>query len=332
MLTTLLKAIKEKIQELDIQDCKVRVLNVDSQTSLNNIVVQVIGVMSNKSAPSKKFVQTFVLTPQTNGYYVLNDVFRYLNDEEDEIIDDEPEQNPVEAEQVDNEPSQTNNDEQDVVNNEAVPEPLDVKPEEPVETDVAPVVNGTPSEEAVKETTAEETPSEAPEEIFAPVGAKIPAEPEHPSADSPPKPSTPAPLAEVAPSKKTWANLVGSKAAAVPFAPTPVPAAPSQPKAQKSPPATDAQQRSSANDQGSNLESQSNEWQTADHGKKQSRPQNRAEAEGNVLGYIKNVTENIEAIKLRTTLEKYGEIKYFDVSRPRASTILFLYGNGDILT
>src|SRR5436190_23742882 len=78
------------MKELDIQDCKVRVLNVDSQASFENIVVQVIGEMSNKSEPHHRFVQTFVLATQQNGYYVLNDIFRYLNDDEDEIIEDGP--------------------------------------------------------------------------------------------------------------------------------------------------------------------------------------------------------------------------------------------------
>ena len=83
------KAINERIKELDFQDCKVRVTNVDSQSSDSNIVIQVIGEISNKAAPHKKFTQTFVLAGQTNGYFVLNDIFRYIVEEEDEA---EPEQ------------------------------------------------------------------------------------------------------------------------------------------------------------------------------------------------------------------------------------------------
>jgi hypothetical protein len=73
---------------LDFQACKVRVTNVDTQQSASHIVVQVIGEISNKAAAPRKFVQTFVLAPQTNGYFVLNDIFRYLADEEDETQDD----------------------------------------------------------------------------------------------------------------------------------------------------------------------------------------------------------------------------------------------------
>lgn len=73
--------------KLDFHDCKVRVLNVDSQASFANILITVIGEISNKSEPSRKFVQTFVLAEQPNGYYVLNDIFRYLVDEEEFDID-----------------------------------------------------------------------------------------------------------------------------------------------------------------------------------------------------------------------------------------------------
>lgn len=82
------RAINDRIKALDFEDCKVRVTNVDSQASDANIVIQVIGEMSNKGQPHRKFVQTFVLAAQTNGYFVLNDIFRYLIEEED---DEEPE-------------------------------------------------------------------------------------------------------------------------------------------------------------------------------------------------------------------------------------------------
>lgn len=80
------KAIADRIKELNIQDAKVRVTNVDSQESGRDIVAQVIGEMSNKGLPHRKFVQTFILAEQPNGYYVLNDIFRYISgdDEEDE--------------------------------------------------------------------------------------------------------------------------------------------------------------------------------------------------------------------------------------------------------
>ncbi|KAF2756397.1 hypothetical protein EJ05DRAFT_64159 [Pseudovirgaria hyperparasitica] len=79
------KTINERIKELEFQDCKVRITNVDSQGSDQHIVIQVIGEISNKQQPHKKFVQTFVLAAQTNGYFVLNDIFRYISDEDAEV-------------------------------------------------------------------------------------------------------------------------------------------------------------------------------------------------------------------------------------------------------
>ncbi|OLL21699.1 putative G3BP-like protein [Neolecta irregularis DAH-3] len=76
--------IHDKITKLDFRDCKVMVSNVDCQASANNgIVIMVLGEMSNNGGPSQKFVQTFFLAEQPKGYYVLNDIFRFLNEESD---------------------------------------------------------------------------------------------------------------------------------------------------------------------------------------------------------------------------------------------------------
>ncbi|KAH7328600.1 hypothetical protein B0I35DRAFT_22394 [Stachybotrys elegans] len=77
-------AIQQRISNLDFQDCKVRVSNVDSQASFDNIVIQVIGETSNKAGEPKKFVQTFVLAQQPSGYFVLNDILRYISEDGDE--------------------------------------------------------------------------------------------------------------------------------------------------------------------------------------------------------------------------------------------------------
>ncbi|KAI9708418.1 MAG: hypothetical protein M1828_002990 [Chrysothrix sp. TS-e1954] len=81
------KAINDRIKSHKFSDCKVRVNNVDSQGSGPNIVIQVIGEMSlSNQTTTRRFTQTFILAEQTNGYFVLNDIFRYLleGDEEDE--------------------------------------------------------------------------------------------------------------------------------------------------------------------------------------------------------------------------------------------------------
>lgn len=81
------QAISERIKELDFHDCKVRVSNVDSQASYDNIVIQVIGEICNKSGEPKKFVQTFVLAQQPAGYFLLNDILRYVNEGEEEATE-----------------------------------------------------------------------------------------------------------------------------------------------------------------------------------------------------------------------------------------------------
>jgi hypothetical protein len=41
----------------------------------------VTGALSSQSRPKRNFVQTFFLAPQNVGYFVLNDMFRYLDSE-----------------------------------------------------------------------------------------------------------------------------------------------------------------------------------------------------------------------------------------------------------
>ena len=105
VITDLFQAIADKIKDLGIQDVKVRVTNVDSQESGRDIVVQVIGEMSNKNMPHRKFVQTFVLAEQPNGYYVLNDIFRYILDEDEEEAEEAQPDTPVEETQPQTLPS-----------------------------------------------------------------------------------------------------------------------------------------------------------------------------------------------------------------------------------
>ncbi|BGP47762.1 hypothetical protein JCM10450v2_003627 [Rhodotorula kratochvilovae] len=79
--------IHAKIMSLQLDDCKVYISNVDSQGSAEHgIIVQVIGEMSNANGPWRKFAQTFFLAEQTNGYFVLNDICRYIKEEGDDDV------------------------------------------------------------------------------------------------------------------------------------------------------------------------------------------------------------------------------------------------------
>jgi Nuclear transport factor 2 (NTF2) domain len=63
--------------------------SVDSLASLNGgIVIQVLGELSNHDAPSQKFAQTFFLAEQPTGYFVLNDIFRYIKEDIESDFDD----------------------------------------------------------------------------------------------------------------------------------------------------------------------------------------------------------------------------------------------------
>lgn len=82
---------------LGFEDCKVYISNVDCQTSSEGgIIVQVIGELSNRGGRWRKFVQTFFLAEQRAGFFVLNDVRRFIKDGEDE---EEEEEEPVKVEE-----------------------------------------------------------------------------------------------------------------------------------------------------------------------------------------------------------------------------------------
>ncbi|KAH6595904.1 hypothetical protein BASA50_005484 [Batrachochytrium salamandrivorans] len=81
--------IHKRIMDLDFESCKVLVSNVDSQASHDGgILVQVLGEMSNNGGASHKFAQTFFLAVQPNGYFVLNDIFRFLKEDIDNVYEE----------------------------------------------------------------------------------------------------------------------------------------------------------------------------------------------------------------------------------------------------
>ena len=359
MILILVKAISERIKDLDIQDCKVRVLNVDSQESLKNILVQVIGEISNKAKPHRKFVQTFVLAEQPSGYYVLNDIFRYIAWEEDEYDNGadtneggtqtsgapkpdtrtltnsgDPAQQNADAELVDHKLAEN------VLQNPSAQEniPSDIK------------INGHPASEAPT-VVAEEAPAAAVKEVGvdAPVQSAAaeeeaafekPRDPDPTPIASPPPPTeaaaapTNTPAAPPKPAApKTWASMVGRAAAPATHneAASTAASKPAQPKSKATPSsAKPAISPPNVNAEGSSAQAQptgSPEWQLADNKQRQNRPHSQSVSSGqaNVLGYVKNVTEKVDASILKATLQSFGELNYFDVSRLKVKLPLNLY-------
>ncbi|XVE74351.1 hypothetical protein DITRI_Ditri12bG0010300 [Diplodiscus trichospermus] len=80
---TTVKDINELILSLGYQSYKAEISVADAQfSSANGVFVLVIGILIGKDNLRRKFTQSFFLAPQEGGYYVLDDVFRYLDDEE----------------------------------------------------------------------------------------------------------------------------------------------------------------------------------------------------------------------------------------------------------
>lgn len=77
------QAISQKIQSLNYGDYTAEIKTADSQESYEKgVIVLVTGCLTGKDNVGRKFAQTFFLAPQEKGYYVLNDVFRYIEDKE----------------------------------------------------------------------------------------------------------------------------------------------------------------------------------------------------------------------------------------------------------
>lgn len=343
------RAINDKIQELDFQDCKVRVTNVDSQASDSNIVIQVIGEISNKSQPHKKFTQTFVLATQPKGYFVLNDIFRYLV-EDDEEAEAEASNHVEEAAQPAAGASKAEQEPKtlaDPAATEKVVKSLEEKVEKANadETPAAPATNGDSSAKKETSTDAIDSKSEAapaaPAEAEEPKAeAEVPKEPEPTRVATPAAPSAqpaaaPAPTAPAVP--KTWATLAAAanSKVATPGAPA-APAAAAAPKQSKAPSTTSAPSAPAASTPNAPAaaaptaataapakDAQDDEWTAVggSHNRQVSRQANAPQPEVPAnRGYIKSVFDHVTHEDLKAALEKFGELTHFDIARaPRVS-------------
>ncbi|XP_010066841.2 nuclear transport factor 2 [Eucalyptus grandis] len=81
-VTTLL-GINEKILSLDYEKYKIEILTADAQASHEGgVQVLVTGCLMGEDNIRRIFTQSFFLAPQkTGGYFVLNDIFRYVEGE-----------------------------------------------------------------------------------------------------------------------------------------------------------------------------------------------------------------------------------------------------------
>jgi len=339
------QAIQQRIKELDFQDCKVRVSNVDSQASFDSIVIQVIGEISSKTGEPKKFVQTFVLAQQPTGYFVLNDILRYIDDEAEEVTEGAAE---VTADRPNADVTTTvPEEEQAEVETEATPaaeapkeEPapeldtkvVDEKLDEAATSKDEAATNGTPAAaaEPAKSEAAAADPETTAQEL-AEEDAKEPEKPKDPNptpAATKPAPAQAAPAEPAAPPKPmTWASRAAAAAGPRPVVPLPktaTPPAQNQPRAPApaaAAAAAAAAQPAAAAPPAEAAAKDISGWQTAGaDSKRQNRPQSisaaPAEKEG-TLGYVKYVTEKVQDADLKKALEAHGELAYFDINRQK---------------
>ncbi|KAL1558970.1 nuclear transport factor 2-like isoform X1 [Salvia divinorum] len=78
---TTMNRINHEICNLDYKNYKAEIKSADAQNSFKEgVIVLVTGCLTGKDNMRRKFAQTFFLAPQDKGYYVLNDVFRYVEE------------------------------------------------------------------------------------------------------------------------------------------------------------------------------------------------------------------------------------------------------------
>ncbi|KAL6978831.1 myosin ATPase, partial [Sarracenia purpurea var. burkii] len=80
-ITTTMQDINKKILSLNYGENRAKIKSVDAQESYNGGVhVLVTGYLMGKDNMIRNFTQTFFLAPQEKGYFVLNDILRYVED------------------------------------------------------------------------------------------------------------------------------------------------------------------------------------------------------------------------------------------------------------
>lgn len=343
--------IHAKITSIGFQDCKVFIHSVDAQSSANGgIIIQVIGEMSNHGEPWRKFVQTFFLAEQPNGYFVLNDIFRFLKEES---VDDD-QSSEVDGVSIQDQPSSF----EPVSLPPAPVTPAPPPPPPQVEPEPEPTREPTPPPPVVEETPAPVEPEPVPEpqpqlngyhedevepepESVAdpepvatasppPVSPEAPAhQPLEPTPAPPPVQQPPPPAPAPAP--------VPAPVAAAPAAPTPQPP---RPKTWANLAATNSNKWgaavaqevkgvSEAPVQTSSPAPSSHPQSPAPHGRPQ-QPSGQhhpafiaARDSASAQCFVKSVTENITEAALKEALTtRFGPVK--DVSIVRSKACAFL--------
>ncbi|KAL6294856.1 hypothetical protein ACE6H2_002998 [Prunus campanulata] len=87
---TTVQDINSMILSLDYNNYHVQILSADYQFSLNGgVIILVTGHLTGKDNVQRKFTQTFFLAPQDTGFFVLNDIFKYVDGVVENIVVDQ---------------------------------------------------------------------------------------------------------------------------------------------------------------------------------------------------------------------------------------------------
>lgn len=273
--TTTMEAINEKIISLEYSDYTAEIKTVDSQDSYNHgVLVLVTGALNGKDGVKRNFTQSFFLAPQDKGYFVLNDVFRYL---------DEPPQTETTNIFINGVPEQTSK--------VPAPEPV-AEPASPQELHVVDQpVSELEEEPQVEEVYVHSDHGEGPVGVEEPPHLQV-----HESVQNEQQPATEVPvLAQEEAPKKSYASIV--KVQAPVHAPVQAPSIPKsipvnverQPTAPTQMPIPSESSPSAPNstENNSSLE---------------------AEADGRSI-YIKNLPLNATSSQLEEEFKRFGPIK-----------------------
>ncbi|KAG5646770.1 hypothetical protein DXG03_002456 [Asterophora parasitica] len=343
--------IHNKITSIGFQDCKVFIHSVDAQSSANGgIIIQVIGEMSNHGDPWRKFVQTFFLAEQPNGYFVLNDIFRFLKEEAVEDDAEEADLEPPVAVETSPAPAAANDAPESPVAAAPIAESVFESSREPTPP---PPPAPAPVEEAPTTDIPEQTPTPAPEPVEStPAAAPAPSTPAtapngiHPAPEpetaSAPAPSIPAQAAPAPAPAQEKAAPAPTPAAAAPPAPAPAPAKPAAPRSWASLAASNSNKWGAAVAQESRGVTESpaapaapapapSGTRTPPRAPHQA-PQGQAQQQGQGLQaaqitsaqcFVKGVVEPITQTLLSTTLtSRFGPIKDLEIVRSKACAFL----------
>lgn len=120
-------AIHTRVTAMNYQASRIIVESIDAQPSMNGgIFVQTTGNMRMKTGATRKFVQSFFLAEQPNGYFVLNDALRYI-----ELAPQQPSSVAQQTQSVPQENKQ---------------KPVDARPPKPAKVEAAPATPAAPVE------------------------------------------------------------------------------------------------------------------------------------------------------------------------------------------